>query len=101
MSLYQQLLDRLAAVAGPPSYPRLGAALRVAVKMHKPVESWCAARTNENGEWEERAVEVDGQVVALDGINLMCFAEKVPTDWPCATVQAIARELGIQEFSHG
>lgn len=77
--LHQQLLDRIDAVSGPPSYPRLGKALRAVVELHKPVP-----RFDHTPDW-----------LVCHGCDMDGYDAEHPP-WPCSTVQAIARELGIE-----
>ena len=89
MSIYQQLLHATRPLVGG---GRLGvkvnrarAALRAVVELHAPVPHTLHGNLIRN---------------VCEGCDAGAYAEESP-DWPCSTVQAVARELGIEAGDHG
>lgn len=73
MSLHQRLLDAIEHYEGAMGTRTLVAALRAVVELHAPARYQPEICGNEVGN----------------------------ARWPCETIQAIARELGIEEADHG
>jgi hypothetical protein len=86
VSLHQQLLDAVRPPAGTPLSdldPNSWlAALRAVVELHAPVFNFEGS-----------------QIPNCRGCDKPRTARRPP--WPCRTVQAIARELGIEATDHG
>jgi hypothetical protein len=81
VSLHQQLLDELDAYDRQRGIrDRPETALRAVVELHAPVPHTLYGNLIRN---------------VCEGCDAGAYAEESP-DWPCRTVQAIARELGIE-----